>query len=123
MKALKTEAFSRMKDIYWDWHIEKIGFKPVFDSSDGAGLKKMVDYLFTLSDHKKVDEVVAMFELILIRWDELDEFYKKNTRLRQINGNIHNIIHFFKNGKNSSGVSQDYLERVVNEMRNSQPGD
>lgn len=119
MKTLKKDAFNQIKDFYWQWHIDEIGFKPVFDKSDGAGLNKMIDYLFSLSDHKKVDEVVNMFKYILIHWEDLDMFYRKNTRLRQINGNIHNIIHFFKNGKNKSGVSSDYLERVVREMRDS----
>ena len=28
--------------IYWEWHIDKVGFKPLIDKSDGEGLKKMI---------------------------------------------------------------------------------
>ena len=122
MREHKLEAFNRIKSIYWDWHIEKQGFKPVFDKSDGEGLKKMIVYLFSLKD--SVDEVVKIVQYILSHWDELDDFYKKNTRLRQINGNIHNIIMYFRNGQttNKSGISADYLQRVVRDMSDSERG-
>ena len=101
-------------DIYYKWHTEKIGFKPKIDASDGKGLKETIKYLSLLTEN-----VCETFEYILLHWDEMDEFYKKQTRLRQINGNIHNIIFFFKNGqatKNKSGVSEDYIKGLIDDM-------
>ena len=121
MKEEKLSAFNRCKKLYWDWHTEK-WFKPKFDASDGKGLKEMVSYLYSLTPSE--DGVVDSFTYVLNNWDRLDDYYKKQTRLRQINGNIHNIIHFFKDGntKNRSGVSNDYLERVVREMSDTDGG-
>lgn len=121
-KEQKTEAFNRIKKTYWDWHVETQGFKPVFDGSDAKGLSKMVNYLFTLDE--ETDKVVEMFVFITKNWDDLENFYKKNTRLRQINSNIHNIIAHFKNGRhNKTGVSDDYLQRLVADLQDTERND
>ena len=112
----KKEAFNTCKKLYWDWHTEKF-FKPKFDGSDGKGLKELVNYLFSLTPTH--DEVVQTFTFILNNWDSLSDYYKGQTRLRQINSNIHNIIHFFKNEQSKrTGVSADYLQRLVDDLAN-----
>jgi len=117
MKEEKTSAHKQCMAIYWTWHTNNRGFKPKVDASDGEGMKKMINYLFSLTPTTK--EVVDTFQYILNHWDELDDFYKRGTRLRQINSNIHNIIDFFKNGqtaKNKTGVSSSYLQKLANDL-------
>lgn len=113
MKEQKLSAFNKCKDIYFEWHTEKF-FYPKFDGSDGKGLKELINYLFTLTPDEP--KVVDTFSYVLQNWDSLPKFYRENTRLRQINSNIHNIIHFFKN-ETRTGVSREYLEQVVRDMR------
>ena len=99
---------------YYDWHTEKIGFKPKVDGSDGKGLKEIIKYLSTVTD-----QICETFEYILRHWDDLDDFYRRQTRLRQINSNLHNIIYHFKNGKSTkktTGVSEEYLRRLAENL-------
>lgn len=110
----KKQAFTEMMAIYYEWFKEKRSFTPRIDGSDGKALKQIVDYLFTLNEDKQ--GAVDTFRYILDNWDRLSEFYQKGVRLRQINGNLVNIIDFFKNAKNRTGVSQDYLQRMVSDL-------
>ena len=96
--------------IYYDWHTERF-FKPKIDGGDGKGFKQMIKYIESLPA-----DVELTLKYIFQNWDDLPEFYQKQTRLRQINSNIHNIIHHFRNGqdtKKRTGVSEDYIKRLV----------
>ena len=109
--------FQELIDIYYEWHINTIGFKPKIDGGDGKGLKEIIKYLESLDD--QVD-TVTLFKHILSRWDELSDFYKQQTRLRQINSNLHNIIYTLRNGKstkNKTGVSDSYIRGLIEDMR------
>ena len=122
MKEQKLEAFKRCMSLYCSWFESERGFKARIDASDGKGLKETVAYLFSLTPD--TDSVVNMFEYILRHWSELSDFYQKGVRLRQINSNLVNIIDSFKNGQttNKSGISADYLQRVVRDMHDSERG-
>lgn len=103
--------------VYWDWFKERRGFEPRIDASDGKGMKEIVNYLLKLSHTE--DGVVNSFQYILDHWGELTDFHQKQIRIRQINGNLVNIIDFFRNEnrKNTTGVSQEYLEGLINDMQ------
>ena len=105
------EIFNECMKVYYDWHVNHIGFPPKIDGSDGKGLKQTVAYLNTLSG-----DVVDTFQYILINWDTLPEFYRQSTRLRQINSNIHNIIYHFKKKNNVTGVSEDYIRDIASKL-------
>ena len=113
----KTEAHKRCMKIYYDWFQDQRGFKPRIDAADGSGMKQLVAYLHKLSPTE--DGVVNAFQYILDHWGELDAFHQKQIRIRQINGNLVNIIDFFRNEhrKNTTGVSKDYIEGLINDMQ------
>lgn len=101
-------------DTYYRWHEDKFGFKAKIDASDGKAVKQLIQYLSSLTP-----DVLPTFEYILNHWDDLEPFYQKQTRLRQINSNIHNIIYHFKNGKhtkNTTGVSEEYLKGLAKDL-------
>ncbi len=109
----KTETWNKCKDLYFGWHTEK-WWKPKFDGGDGKGLKEIIAYLESLPA-----DPLQTLEYIFAHWDELPDFYKSNTRLRQINSNIHNIIFFYKNGKgtkNKAGVSEEYIRGLIDNI-------
>ena len=104
-------------DAYYEWHISKFGFKPMIDGGDGKGVKTIITFLN--SQDAQVD-TVTLFKMILERWDELSDFYQKQTRLRQISSNLHNIIHILKDGKstkNKYGVSEEYIRGLIDDMQ------
>lgn len=103
------ETYNSCMRAYYEWHRNTVGFLPKIDGSDGRALKEIIKYLNSLSKN----EAENMFRLILSRWSELPIFYKKNTRLRQINSNIHNIVYHFKNNNNVTGVSEDYVKDIL----------
>lgn len=102
------QLFSEFMDTYYKWHIDHIGFPPKIDGGDGKGLKQMIGYLKSLSGSERA--AVDSFRYILHNWDSLPDFYKKQTRLRQINGNIHNIVFHFKT---NDSISKEYISDIA----------
>lgn len=118
-KQQKLDAFKSCMAEYCLWFEQQIGFAPRIDGSDGKGLKQTVDYLFKITQTEK--GVVDSFSYILYHWDELDAFYQKQVRLRQINSNLVNILNFFRNAKHSkTGVSSSYLQGLVEKVSDTQ---
>jgi len=109
------EIFNECMKVYYDWHINSsldgLGFKPKIDKSDGRGLKEIITYLNSLNC-----DVVSTFQYIFLNWDTLPNYIKSNTRLRQINSNIHNIIYHFKKKNNVTGVSEDYIRDIASKL-------
>lgn len=107
-------TYNRCIAIYYSWFQEKKGFKPRIDKSDGEGLRKTAKYLLEITNSE--DDAVNTFEYILNNWEKLpNDYYKSGIRLRQINGNLVNILDFFKN-KNETGVSESYLRDIASKL-------
>ena len=108
---MEKEIFNECMAIYWEWFQQERNFKPRIDASDGKGLKETVKYLFALTGNK--DDAVNTFRYILSRWNDLSDYYRKGVRLRQINGNLVNILDFFKNERT---VSTSYIEQIAKDL-------
>lgn len=111
-----TILFTKCKYLYWQWHIDKVGFKPQMDGSDLKGLKLIIGFFYSIED--SYDNIYQNFESVLLKYDSWDRFDKNNTRLRQINSRLTNIINYLKNGQKgnrvtSSGLSQQFKKDIT----------
>lgn len=95
--------------LYFEWHEKKIGIKPQFDGSDGTALKQIIKYFESLESGE--ENVIKNFSALLSNFDKWDKFHKGQTRLRQINSNLTNIINLLKNGKSitRNGITKEGL--------------
>jgi len=94
-------------DLYFKWHEDKLGGKPQFDASDGKGLKAAIKHFNTLEAGDEA--VLKNFNALLSNYDKWDKWHRTQTRLRQINSNLTNIINVLKNGQ-SKPTANDFTE-------------
>ena len=101
-KTVPDPIYKKCTEIYFEWFEKLSGVKPKFDAIDGASLKKIISY-FKSIHHDANDgtdefqEVTKMFSIIFLKWEKIDPFYQKQTKLNQINSNLQNIINDIKN--------------------------
>ena len=101
-KSVPDPIYKKCTEIYFEWFEKLSGVKPKFDAIDGASLKKIISY-FKSIHHDANDgtdefqEVTKMFSIIFLKWETIDPFFQKQTKLNQINSNLQNIINDIKN--------------------------
>lgn len=121
-KPVQDPIYKKCTEIYFEWFEKLSGVKPKFDAIDGASLKKIISY-FKSIHHDANDgtdefqEVTKMFYFIFQKWDLIDPFYQKQTKLNQINSNLQNIINDIKNKhtvkRNASSKDKSVGARVA----------
>lgn len=113
----KDKIYNRLTKFYFAWHEKKVGIKPQFDGSDGKSLNSIITYLESVESG--AENVFKNFTALLSNYDQWDKFHRGQTRIRQINANLTNIINHLKNSKNGSGTLQATFDAVdaLNRMR------
>ena len=121
-KPVPDPIYKKCTEIYFEWFEKLSGVKPKFDAIDGASLKKIISY-FKSIHHDANDgtdefqEVTKMFSIIFLKWETIDPFYQKQTKLNQINSNLQNIINDIKNKhtvkRNASSKDKSVGARVA----------
>ena len=101
-KTVPDPIFKKCTEIYFNWFEKLSGVKPKFDAIDGASLKKIISYFKSIhrdanDQTDEFEEVTKMFSIIFLKWETIDPFYQKQTKLNQINSNLQNIINDIKN--------------------------
>ena len=101
-KAVPDPIYKKCTEIYFEWFEKLSGVKPKFDAIDGASLKKIISYFKSIhrdanDQTDEFEEVTKMFSIIFLKWETIDPFYQKQTKLNQINSNLQNIINDIKN--------------------------
>lgn len=85
-----------MIEVYNQWHIDYLKYKPKFNPGDFVAMKSIITYLDTIrGNHSAVD----IFKAMLSGWDKLDNYLKNKTRITDINLNFNNIVNQLKNAK------------------------
>src|SRR5690606_19821080 len=97
--------------LHWDWFKERNdGIPPQMNGVEGKAAEQLVSYFETVarakaeknneivSEHELKNKAAGMFEYILSKWNSLEPFLQKQTKISQINSNITNIINYLKNG-------------------------
>ena len=101
-KTVPDPIYKKCTEIYFEWFEKLSGVKPKFDAIDGASLKKIISYFKSIhrdanDQTDEFEEVTKMFSIIFLKWETIDPFYQKQTKLNQINSNLQNIINDIKN--------------------------
>jgi len=94
------KIYASCMKIYFEWFEARFSIAPKIDALQGKALKDIIRYLSDIV--KKKDEAITEDDLdekvktnwqgILESWDQLEEFYQKQTKLNQISSNIQNLI-------------------------------
>ena len=101
-KTVPDPIYKKCTEIYFEWFEKLSGVKPKFDAIDGASLKKIISYFKSIhrdanDQTDEFEEVTKMFSIIFLKWETIDPFFQKQTKLNQINSNLQNIINDIKN--------------------------
>lgn len=101
-KPVEDLIYKKCAEIYFNWFEKLSGVKPKFDAIDGASLKKIIAYFKSIhrdanDQTDEFEEVTKMFSIIFLKWETIDPFFQKQTKLNQINSNLQNIINDIKN--------------------------
>lgn len=113
-KKERSVIYGRCVDEYFRWHEKLLNIKPQFDGSDGASMHQAIKYLRSMEDGD--DNIFKNFSAVLSGFDRWDKFHQGQTRMRQINSNLTNIINQLKNGKSNSkatlaGIAAEMAKR------------
>jgi len=101
MPVIKQRSmFSRYIDLYDEFYYKKTGIKARMSAIEGASVKKIIAHLESIE--KDSESALALFDQVLKSWDKIDEFYRKQMELRQINHNLNTILRLLKNGDSTS---------------------
>lgn len=77
-------------EIYHNWYLERFKMKPQIDGGDAKAMKLILDYL--RKNTTSEEESIAIWAELFKRYDSWSKFYKQQTRLKQINTFLSNII-------------------------------
>ncbi|MCT4580818.1 MAG: hypothetical protein N4A35_05315 [Flavobacteriales bacterium] len=90
------------------------GLKPKITNVEGAALKQIISYLNDVSATE--DEALVVWKQVFTYWERLDEFYKNQIQLKQINSNLNTILIQIKDG-NSTRKNQQTANNNANDLR------
>ncbi|WP_158651257.1 hypothetical protein [Pseudotamlana carrageenivorans] len=75
------------------------GLPPKFTGMDGKSLKSIITYLTQIGGNET--EALALWQVVLSKWNTLKEFHKQNTDLKYINSKLNIILHEIKQQNNT----------------------
>jgi len=108
--------FSQFSEAWFLFYESSKGYPPKFTAIEGKCLKDIISYLTSISTDD--NEALATWQALLSRWNDLDDFHKKNTDLKYINGNINRILDNVKRGsENKPGYSDDFKRKVASRFQ------
>jgi hypothetical protein len=96
---------------YHDWFLEKFEMKPQIDGGDAKGMKAIIEFL---DKNQPGDEnVLRNWKMVLSIHNRWEDFYQKQTRIRQIASFITNIFTSLKlkQQKNGTGSAISAVEK------------
>lgn len=113
----KKSTYTQFTDAWFSFYDNYKEIAPKFAKKDGHALKSIITYLTKVSGSEP--EALELWQVILGNWKQLDEFHQKNTDLTYIEGQMNKIISNVKriSKTGTGGVSDDYLKRVVDDLR------
>lgn len=90
------------------------GLESKWTGIEGKALKQIITYLNKISATEA--EALAVWKQVFTYWDRLDDFYKNQIQLRQINSNLNTILIQIKDG-NSTRKNQSTAHNHANDLR------
>ena len=109
--------FTKFNDKWFAFYEAYTGISPKFNATEGNALKQIMGYLTKESSTET--EALQLWQIILSKWKDLDEFHQKNTDLKYINSNLNRILNNVKriNTQDNGGVSDDYIDKIRRDLQ------
>ena len=115
----EKSPYTNFVAVYDKFCKDRIGVGCKMNGAEGKALKQIIKYLSLHIKGDSQSQLVESWRFILNKWDALDEFYKKQIKLTQINSNLINILNQLRNnGKaKSSNLEQQIRNRLHSKQR------
>lgn len=115
-KEKKKTIHNECKDIFCIIYKNKTGLDYVFTGKDAGSLSQLIKKVEGILETVTEENILITFKALIER---LPEWYVKNQfSLPIINSKFNEIVSNIKqDGKQQSGISESYKERVLREMR------
>ena len=104
--------FTEFQNEFFEFYKEKTDLQYNFRPVDGFALKGIITHI---QKHcNTADDALATWQVVLSNWDVQEDFYKKQISLKQINGNLNDILRNIKNGKQDTkkGTANSYADDI-----------
>lgn len=110
-QAEQVESWYRsLLAAYMEWHQNRTGLPYKMTGGDGNAMKKITSYLQAI--YTTLPEALDKWNNLLQQWDQLPEFYRNKSELRNIDSNL-NFIMQRLTGKSSSELN-DVFSNLIN---------
>ena len=116
----EVSPYTNFVSVYDTFCKTQIGIGCKMNGAEGKALKQIIAYLKTQIKGESQGDLVESWRFILEKWDNLDDFHKKQMKLTQINSNLINIIQQLRN--NGRGKT-DSLEAKIRTRLHTQQRD
>lgn len=113
----QKSLFTKFSDAWFGFYESYAQMPPKFTAVEGNALKQIINYLKQITSNET--EAFQVWNLVLSKWKQLDDFHQKNTDLKYINGNINRILNNVKriSTQNNGGVNDDYLRKIMHDLQ------
>lgn len=117
------ELYTKAMDSYWNFYQELTGVKPKIDATQGSSLKKLLKNIGVMVEKKDEDslssyeeKILKTLEKLFDSWPLLDDFNQRQLELRQINGNLNNLVYQIRSRKNDKNLrnSSEEFRKFLN---------
>ena len=103
------KIYKKAVDRYFEFYEKKFGLKPKFDGVQGKSMKALLKNLAQIIETKDEEKILESLDFIFNNWHLLDKFNQKQIELKNINGNLNNIIlQLKKANKKEVGNEEDF---------------
>lgn len=118
-KEKQETVFNLCKNKFFEFYEKETGLNYAFAGQEGKALKEIITKIEAMtSDAITTERTVFTFEALL---QKLPDWYKKNAfSLPIINKKFNEIVSSIKingNGKQQSGISQDYKQKLIRDLQ------
>jgi hypothetical protein len=101
-------------DVYYRWYEKRFGIKPKIDGVQGSSMKKLLKNIAQISGTKDDQKIIDSLRYIFEYWDYLDQFNQKQVELKNINGNLNNIVVQINQRKNNYVTDNGSFRNFLN---------
>lgn len=102
--AKPATQHTQFLDRYISFFTERNSISPKINGTEQNALKRIIVYL--MKESNSPEEAFEVWEYLFNSWDNLEEFFKKQQLLRNIDSNLTNLLTQIKNGTNNSNGTQ-----------------
>lgn len=114
----EVSPYTNFVSVYDNFCKQRIGVGCKMNGAEGKALKSIISYLKLHTKGDSQSELVQAWKYILNKWDNLDEFHKKQMKLTQINSNLINILNQLRN--NGRGKTDSLEAKIRTRLHNQQ---